>query len=706
MSKTFQVKQLRRFAPALPLLAVLGFVPLLIAQAIPFASFETEQSQLVGCLSTFNDMNASGGGALRFDNCQDDTESTAGAQLPITYNLSSLTGTIRYAAPDGSASASSCPVGTPCTLPRAISLSSTNDTVVMRGGTYRGLVNLSINRNGLRIIAYPGEVPTIIGSVTVPSSGAGGSGWNTDGSHRWREYRPRPVTDGSGIPFSSSNLNLSGDGVGRHPDQVWIGNTALREVLQKNQLQDGRFWVDRTNNRLYLTAVDAAKQGIEASRPSPQGSNNDRDRALYVTATNVKLEGIRITRFSNSANDYGAVTFEHSAHNPSMKHVEVSDAAYLTVFIGNVNNPTMEHVTLDRSNWMGFGANQTDNLLLKSVRITNMNPFGEFTSDPMSGAIKTARTKNTKILDSYVANNNSHGIWFDESNMNVVIANNIILDNASSGVFFEISDGLLLINNYIRSSGSREAFYAAGSSGVKLVNNTLIGGANPVAIYTDDRSQPNCSNSTYPISACGNGNTSVLVGNRLSEPNPNPPPEFLPRADGTGHSRSGFARQQTMDWMPRLDLMINNIVAYPTANRFCGITAMCITTSHSSSGASAPLQTILHQVNSPWSGIPRTQMDGNVYATNNANGWLIRASNTAYTSLSTFRNAMAAAPVSLNGIETNGLQGSQYVNPDGSPTAALASQHNNAVPVPQDNLINQYIPAGTRHYGVTYSINE
>lgn len=670
--------------------------------AVPTVSVEAEGHTLAGCMKTVADTSAAGGSAVTFGECGEGAQSP-GASLPISYNLASLTGTVRYAAPDGSSSASSCPVGAPCSLPRAVALSANNDTIVMRGGTYRGVVNLGITRSGLRIIAYPGETPTVNGAIAVASSGTSDSGWNTDGSERWRAYNPRPVTAGSGIDFPSSNQNLAGDGVGRYPDQVWIAGEPLKQVLNRNQLQNGRFWVDRTNSRLYLTATDAAKSNIETSRPSPTGSSNDRDRALHVNASNVRIEGIRVIRYSNSANDYGVIVADSGAHGFSMKNVVVADVAYITVTINMADNVVMEHVTLERSNWMGFSAYQTDNLLLKAVRITQMNHAGEFTPDPQSGALKAGRTKGIKVLDSYVANNNSHGLWWDESNVGGVVANNVIVDNATSGVFYEISDDLLLINNYVRSTSNREPVLMAGSSGLKIVNNTIIGGANPLGIYTDDRSQPNCSNSTYPLSACGNGNTSVLTGNRLSEPNPSPPPEFLPRADGIGHSRSGFARQPTMDWMPRVDLMINNIIAYPTANRFCGITAVCITTSHTS-GASAPINTIFHQANSPWPGIPRTQVNGNVYATNNSNGWLIRAGNTSYTALGTFRDAMASQ-ANISGMEANGLAGTQYVQSNGSPTAALAAQHSNAVAVPSNGLINQYLPAGTRHYGVTFDIN-
>ncbi|MFO0920365.1 MAG: hypothetical protein U0451_01690 [Candidatus Saccharimonadales bacterium] len=40
------------------------------------------------------------------------------------------------------------------------------------------------------------------------------------------------------------------------------------------------------------------------------------------------------------------------------------------------------------------------------------------------------------------------------------------------------------------------------------------------------------------------------------------------------------------------------------------------------------------------------------------------------------------------------------VNTDGSPTSSLTSAHSQAVAVPTNIVINKYIPAGTKHYGV------
>lgn len=205
---------------------------------------------------------------MRFEECAETP--TVGAVLPITYDLSSLTGTIRYVAPNGSDSNNGTSINSPvATLSRAISLTTTaNSTIVVRGGEYRNQNTLSISgsgRNGLKIIAYPGEIPVFIGSQAVSSS----SGWTTEGSLRYRSYTPRPLQDGGGVSFSntSSMTNLTGDGVGRYADQAWQGDTPLKQVLNKNQVTDGKFFVDRSNNRLYMTAADVSKGSIETSRP-------------------------------------------------------------------------------------------------------------------------------------------------------------------------------------------------------------------------------------------------------------------------------------------------------------------------------------------------------------------------------------------------------------------------------------------------------
>lgn len=632
--------------------------------------YEAENASLTGCVESVDDSTASGGKALEFGCTTTPPPPTnndaAGAVLPIQYSLSSLTGTVRYVATNGSDSNNGTSASSPvATLARAVSLSSANDTVVVRGGTYRNNYNITISKSGLRIIAYPGETPVFTGSQQFSS------GWTSEGSLSYRSYTARPVTDAYGITFTSGQ-NLVGDGVGKYPDQAWVGNQELQQVAAKSSVGDGKFWVDASGNRIYMTTADVNKGSIEVS-----GSPSGRMRFLNVTASNVKIEGLRITRFSTTADDYGVILFSQGADNSQTKNVEVSQYSFVGIqyaYSGsdfNINSK-LESVTVDSSSWMGVGATFTTDLWLDKVKIVNMNQFNEFTHSPQSGALKTSRTWGTKVTNSLVSNNKSHGIWYDQSNYKGVVANNLVINNDGAGVFYEISDDLTLVNNYIKSSGSGQPTKLAGSSGLKIVNNIIVGGKDPLSIYTDSRSKPGCAD---PSQALCSGSYSSDRDTRRTLP-------------------------QTMDWMPRVDLMINNIIAYPDSATYCGsATAVCVMLSNSS--ASTTVQKVFHQANDPYSGIPKTVVNGNVYA----GSQLFRVNSSSYNSLSAIASLLSSSPVNLSGSESAGLSGNNYVNSDGSPTSELAGRHSSAYPVPNDSVINQFIAAGTKHYGVTYPIN-
>ncbi|MCA9581751.1 MAG: right-handed parallel beta-helix repeat-containing protein, partial [Myxococcales bacterium] len=579
-----------------------------------------------------------------------------GAKLPITYALGAVGGTKLFVATNGSNSNSGTENSPLATLSTAIGKvgSGQSATIVIRGGEYpQGETLLPSNRT-IRIIAYPGEVPVFRGSQKLTS------GWTTEGNLKWHAYTPRPVTDGSGISFSSGQ-NLAGNKVGKYPDQAWIGQTELRQVPSKGEIVANTFWVDSGNKRIYMLSSDVNKGNVEAS---------DLAWFLRVSAKNATIEGIRIERFSNTASDYGVIRFESAADDSVLRHVELFDASFLTLSYGGsagdiLQGALLDHVTIGGSNWMGVNTSYVDDVVLQSVKITNLNPFGEFTTSPQSGALKTSRCRRVRVLDSEISDNQSHGLWFDQSNLDVDVAGNVIVDNNGSAVFFEISDDFLLINNYVKSDGGNRAVKLAGSSGIKLINNTIVGGADPVGIYTDNRSKPGCADPNQPL--CENSYGS--------------------------DRRSAATRPATLDWMPRLDLMVGNIIAYPSASGYCGgSAAVCVTSSNAN--ASAPIETILHG-EEPGRGIPRTRIDGNVYA--NGNSSIVRVSTGNYSSTGAWSAAAAGAPISLSGIDSNSKHGNSYVNADGSATVQL--DHSEALPIATDTEINQYISAGTRHYG-------
>jgi hypothetical protein len=628
----------------------------------PTADFEAENGTLAGCTSGVADATASGGHAVSFGNCIHSTgnpSADAGAQLPISYNLSSLGGTVRYISPSGSDNNSGSVSSPYATLGKAISASSSGDSIVVRGGTYRDQGSFGIGKS-LKIIAYPGETPVFNGAT--PVSG----GWTASGSLSYRSYTPMPVTDGSGISFTGC-VNQASSCLGKYPDQVWVGNTQYQQVGAQADVVSGKFYVDSANSRLYMLTSDVNKGSIEVS--------NERKLAS-VNAPNVTFDGLKIIRYSNTASDYGVISFSGGADNALVQDVYISDCAFMGLNFGpngsDLNeNSTVKDSSILYSNWMGISANATTSLTLDHDDISNMNQFGEFVNSPASGSLKTSRTWHTKVLNSKIMNDQSKGLWFDQSNYDVQVVGNDIENNNDSGIFFEISDHVYAVNNYVKTPGGGMGIKTAGSSNVYLVNNTLVGGTPPFIVAVDNRSIAGCSDPANAVCA-----------NSLSSD----------RDTYHGHLAS-------VTWIPTLDMLVNNILAYPSGSGNCpSSTDFCVTKTNGS--ATVAINTIIHGADSA-NNIPQTLINGNVYANGSGNIIdIVALSN--YTTTSAFASAMAGSPVNISGFESKGLAGNGYVNSDGSPTAALAALHGSAYPVPSDSVVNTFLPAGTKHYGVLW----
>lgn len=642
---------------------VAGLIALLISHAAtPNSNTEVEDGTLGSCAAKVTDTTASSQSAVRFTSCSQG--STPGANLPISYVLSTLSGTARYVATTGSDTTGTGTVSAPyATVAKAYTVAVAGDSIVVRGGTYREGGLSFTSAKPVTFTAYPGETPIFNGAQAV----ANNTGWTVSGTTSYHAYTPIPVENGSGIDFiNNQNLNSASGYVGKFADQAWQGSTQLQQVAAVGSVAAGKFFVDTTNSRIYLATADVTKGSLEVS---------SKRIFLTVAAPGVTIQGLKITRFSNDGADYGVINIKPTADNSTLVNDEISESAYITVsYQGNTDtnkNSTMKNVTVTTSNWMGVSATGTDNLTLDAVKITSLNQFNEFTFSPQSGAIKTSRTQYTTLKNSLIDDNNSHGAWFDQSNYHVEVANNTFTQNAGSSLFFEISDGLYMVNNYVDSSagGSSRAVKLSASSGLYLVNNTIIGGADPVGVYVDSRS----------IAGCSNPANALCTGSYSSD-------------------RDSFrAFTPTMTWIPGIDLFVDNIIAYPSATGYCGSsTALCITLSNLT--ANVALESILHHADATLSR-PQTVMNGNVYA--NGTGSIIVTGSTTYATPALFNAAMAKTPVLITGLEANSLYGNSYVSTDGTPTTTLTNLHSSAVPVPTNATINKYLNAGTKHYGVT-----
>lgn len=617
----------------------------------------------------------------------------AGATFPVVYDISAFdatVGTLRYIAPSGTGNdANACTLSLPClTLSRAQSVASSGDAIVCRDGIYR-TNDLSITKS-LYITAYTGEVCEFRGSQVVTAAFNSGT---VEGAYRYIAYTEQPIDNGHANFVGGENITGGTGGVGQLVDQMFIGDcltgpyTAtcgeLQQVATKAAVAAGKFWVDRTNHRMYAIAADATSAfPIEITQ---------QDNFMSISAANVALRGIKVTRYSPSGADYGAVDV-NLVDGFRCDNSEFSNISTEGLFLnGNgsdqVDGSVINFCTFRFTGYFPMDSTYDFHTTVAGVKGVDNDWWDEFSGSPGSG-FKFTHSHYMDMTGSEMRNNKSHGVWCDQSCYKWVVGSNQITGNLNTGFFYELSDDLLLINNIIQTTGSASLKFGGGSTGLRAMNNTFVNGTDTVGIYMEKRSVAMCADKTVSPNPSANWTTcSTTYGVQDSDR----------VAPAVWHN--------TIDWLPRVDEFWNNILAWPTAAGLCGglVTPLCITDNNT--GTQVAAGTILHPAE-PARSIPQTFWDYNVYASNS--GRVAALPNTtnntsiSYATRAALSAALSTTPYSILGQEANGLDAPGLVNADGSPTAALIALESSARAMPTDAAMNRFIPPGTQCFGVAY----
>ena len=665
----------------------------------------------------------------------------AGATLPVKTTITSLPGKKIFVAPGGNDSGTGAQNAPLKTLPKAVSRAAAGDSIVLRGGTYPIAANRVTVNKKVTIIAYPGEIPVFDGSVAAPTSAT------SEGSLRWFAYKPMPAKAGEGLSvtglpaatFSGSTPTglaaargwrcvsakgsytvPSGSGkgcpsgttprviTGFYPDQAWVNGKPLVQVLSKAKVVPGTFYVERSsagdaspgNSRMYLNAKDAGSMG-QVRVSSSNGT------FIITAASGIRLEGLRIIRHSPAWPD-SAVRVSFANNDVVLKNLDVSDVASGAVKVmgGPTANgsqitkrTTLDKVTINRAGWIGFSATYSDDTRLLNVSITSSNPDAEFVTAPKSGGIKASKTHGMQVIGSVISGNNSHGVWWDQSNYDSLLANSKLVGNRDSGVFYEISHGLTMVNNLVvvnKTTSSTPAVRLAGASGVRLVNNTIVGSQTPLVLAGDARSKKYGSGRPCVEHSQRYGGTGSISADC--------PPGLSSDLDMARPGAYGKVNlTPKLNWTPSAGLLVNNVLANPGSGSggICpGGYPLCV----KGYAGSATSPTVTFKTNQILAA--GLLMNGNVYQAPSAVAQIRVQSGgsggVVASSLSQYRSALASSWFKLN-AEANGLAGTGWVSASGAPTAALQAKQGQAAPVPSDPTINTFVPAGSRKYGSSYA---
>jgi parallel beta-helix repeat protein len=371
------------------------------------------------------------------------------------------------------------------TIRDAAARAEPGDVLLVHGGIYRELV--AIDRSGepnhpITLRAAEGE--TVI----------------LTGADRITDWTPIPGTERvystpwphQFVTWNKSNTHPDDDYhrlIGRC-EQVFVNGYPLRQVLRREQLSRGTFFVDPDART--LSVQPANNQEIGNGKATVEASS--RDRILVVKGSHVTIEGIRFRYAANRAQQ-GAVAFsgDHiTVENCVFEHTNSSGAE----FTGDdlvVRNCTFQH-----NGQLGFGASRAHRLLMTGCTVRGNNTKG-FDRGWEAGGDKICFTRGAVLEHSTFVENRGNGIWFDIGNEDCQVRNCLIAHNEDAGIFYEISYGLHAHDNVIVGNGFADTPGAWGaaagislssSPGCTIERNLLLGNKEGFNFREQTRSTP------------------------------------------------------------------------------------------------------------------------------------------------------------------------------------------------------------------------
>lgn len=379
-------------------------------------------------------------------------------------------------------------------IDEAVSRLEAGDTVIIHGGIYRERV--VVEKSGtpekhITIRAATGELVVVTGADRLTRwqrDGGDASIFSADWPHRfvsWNEYNTHPSDDYHRL-------------IGRC-EQVFVDGYPIKQVLEKQRLSRGTFFVDLDAKRLYIW--DRGNRDVSSEKVMVEASV--RSTIWTCKGKHIRTKGIRFRYAANHAQQ-GAVHISGDDNEVENCVFEYSNACEAR-FTGE--RITVRDCVLQHNGQLGFSAGRAHGLLMTGCVVTNNNTKG-FNRGWEAGGNKIALTRAVVIENSLFTENRGDGIWFDIGNEKCEVRNCLIANNENAGIFYEISYGLHAHDNVIVGNGfafspgdwGASAGISISSSPHCLIErNLLIGNKEGLSLREQKRSTPRIDGGSEPV---------------------------------------------------------------------------------------------------------------------------------------------------------------------------------------------------------------
>jgi hypothetical protein len=381
------------------------------------------------------------------------------------------------------------------TISAAASRARAGDTVVIHAGVYREAVTIKssgTSEKPIRCTAAPG------GTVVVAGA---------DRLTQWKKDSPDENLFSTDWPHAFINWNKSH----AHPDdarhrligraeQVFVHSYPLRQVLAKQHLAPGTFWVDLENKRLWARSSDDA----DLSKPSAQVEASVRPVVWDCTGAYVQTRGITF-RYAASMAQRGMAQFSGAGDVVEDCVFEFANSAGATFTAPDI---TVRRCLFRENGQLGFGGSHAHRLNLTDCTIRGNNAKN-FDRGWEAGGMKICASRDLVIDHCTFTENRGTGVWFDIGNEHCTVRNCLIENNEDGGIFYEISYALHAHDNVIAANGLADtpgawATWAgiclSSSPDCLIERNLIIGNKEGLAFREQTRTTPRIDDKTdHPI---------------------------------------------------------------------------------------------------------------------------------------------------------------------------------------------------------------
>jgi len=360
------------------------------------------------------------------------------------------------------------------TLTKAFKVAGAGDTIFLRGGTYRELVQVTSGGGApgayLTLKAYEGEAPVVKGSDLV-------SGWEPHEGAIWKktgwQIRSQQVFCNDqclqqiGVPspnYTSSYYTPVGSGI--------------------SDMYPGTFYYDSAATTLYVWLPDGSDPNLATMEASTKIG------LLWLEVAFVQVKGIQF-RHANSSRDRPAGIAVVLGPDSVIENCDIQWCDFAGLELRD--RCVAQNCNISNNGDVGVGAGGRSDFVVRRCVIRGNN-YRHFPTGWHAGGLKFVPNANGTVEECDVSDNYGNAIWFDwcKSGKPIVIRGNFINGNLKTAILIEGSADALVYNNQL--VGNRErGLYISGSDRVKFYHNTVIGTSGFAAVSLGGVPRTGCS---------------------------------------------------------------------------------------------------------------------------------------------------------------------------------------------------------------------